>query len=196
MVKIERLVHQMVNIKTKLKIIYVSGAQTFSSVVCDSLTFVLNRCGFKAQTAGDISLLDFSKYNDDDGFIVTCGENAKIPEDIYDKTLVIIDSSKSDYMSDLHKYDKAVIPFNREALPENVEVIKYAVSEIEADLTAKNIQELSDVLKFEILGTGIIGRIRIPRDSRLTVDTTLAIAGALLISGVSMSDMIDGINAI
>lgn len=98
----------------------------------------------------------------------------------------------------LQKYNCVVFPYNKdrkENPPEGgAQVIQYSHDEDCADLVAKNIVEAEEYTSFELLGTGIIGRIKLHRGSGLTVEAALALSGALLASGVSLSDVTNGLS--
>ncbi len=98
----------------------------------------------------------------------------------------------------LQKYNRVVFPYNKdrnENPPESgIQVIQYSHDEDCADLVAKNIVEADEYTSFELLGTGIIGRIKLHKGSGLTVEAALALSGALLAAGISLSDVTNGLS--
>ncbi len=98
----------------------------------------------------------------------------------------------------LQKYNCVVFPYNRDRkknAPENgTQVIEYSHDEDSADLVAKNIVETEEYTSFELLGTGIIGRIKLHKGSGLSVEAALAISGALLAAGISLPDVTNGLS--
>ena len=98
----------------------------------------------------------------------------------------------------LQKYNRVVFPYNKDRkkrLPgDGAQVIEYSHDEDCAALVAKNIVEADEYTSFELLGTGIIGRIKLHKGSCLTVEAALALSGALLSAGISLSDVTNGLS--
>lgn len=98
----------------------------------------------------------------------------------------------------LQKYNRVVFPYNKDrkkSVPGNgAQIIEYSHDEDCADLVAKNIVETDEYTSFELLGTGIIGRIKLRKGSCLTVEAALALSGALLSAGISLSDVTNGLS--
>lgn len=98
----------------------------------------------------------------------------------------------------LQKYNRVVFPYNKDRKKntpvKGAHVIEYSHDEDCADLVAKNIVEAEKYTSFELLGTGIIGRIKLHKGSGLTVEAALALSGALLAAGISLSDVTNGLS--
>lgn len=100
----------------------------------------------------------------------------------------------------LEKYNHVVLPYNIERkknLPGSAQanVVEYSTDDDSADLVAKNITDTDAHTSFELVGTGIIGRIKLWKSSGLTVPAALALSGALLCAGIPLSDVTQGLNS-
>lgn len=97
----------------------------------------------------------------------------------------------------LEKYNHVVLPYNIER-KKNLQpdaqgkVVEYSQEDDSADLVAKNITDTDSFTSFELLGTGIIGRIKLLKGAGLTVPAALALSGALLCAGIPLSAVAEG----
>ena len=70
----------------------------------------------------------------------------------------------------------------------------YSMNNNEADLIAKNINPQEDRTVFELLGTGVIGRVKLSKSSGLSVELVLAVSSALVAMGVPLAAVLNVIN--
>ena len=68
-------------------------------------------------------------------------------------------------------------------------IISYSAYKDEADYTAKNIRPRPDGIDFELVGTGAIGRIRLPIPGMFSVYNALAAAAGALSLGVPFDEV-------
>lgn len=73
-------------------------------------------------------------------------------------------------------------------------VLFYSINSNEADLIAKNINPQDDKTVFELLGTGVIGRVKLSKSSQLSVELVLAVSSTLVAMGVPLAVVLNVIN--
>lgn len=99
----------------------------------------------------------------------------------------------------LEKYNHVVLPYNIERKKtlrqDGGKIIEYSQEDDSADLVAKNRMDAGAYTSFELLGTGIIGRIRLWKKAGLTVPAALALSGALLSAGIPLAGVTQGLSS-
>lgn len=73
-------------------------------------------------------------------------------------------------------------------------ILKYSAYKDEADYTAKNIRPRPDGVDFELVGTGSIGRVRLPIPGMFSVYNAMAAASCALSLGVDFGHLIDALS--
>lgn len=74
-------------------------------------------------------------------------------------------------------------------------VVTYSVKWDCADFTARNIRVLPDgAAAFEIVGVGIIGRVRLERGQEDDAEAVLAAAAAAMAAGIPLAEVLDALN--
>lgn len=75
-------------------------------------------------------------------------------------------------------------------------LITYSMGRNDADFTARNIRKTpSGQTAFEIVGFGVIGRVRLGGENRAGVEETLAAACAAVESGIPFADVLKALNS-
>jgi UDP-N-acetylmuramyl pentapeptide synthase len=73
--------------------------------------------------------------------------------------------------------------------------LTYSTVSDRADFTARNIRQTQDgFTAFEIVGTGVIGRVKLPAGCEQSVDTVLAAAAAAISCGISFAEVLEALN--
>lgn len=67
-----------------------------------------------------------------------------------------------------------------------VKTVTYSIKNDNADYTAKNVELSEDSIKYEFVGMGIIGRVKLPMPGRFSVYNSMAAAAAAIELGVDM----------
>ena len=73
-------------------------------------------------------------------------------------------------------------------------IVTYSASQDEADYTAKNIRPRPDGIDFELVGTGAIGRIRLPIPGMFSLYNAMATAACALSIGIPFDQTTDAIS--
>lgn len=187
-------------IEKKVRLIAVLGETADEAAVL--LTKILRSTGFiasilnqdKEHSCKD-ALITASKVCD---FIVLNAsllKNELLDEFNLETILVLCDTDKTD-KEFIEKFKNIVLPY---LLEENLNIkgkniLSYSVNSNEADLIAKNINPQEDKIVFELLGTGIIGRVKLSRSSGFSVELVLAVSSALVAMGVPLAAVLNVIN--
>lgn len=75
-------------------------------------------------------------------------------------------------------------------------LITYSTELDGADFTARNIRSLGEgVTAFEIVGVGIIGRVRLKTDYKTSVSVALSAAAAAIAAGIPFADILEALNS-
>lgn len=186
-------------VQKKVRLIVVCGKTANEAAIL--LTKILRSAGFIASFLNqeDINWKDAlktaSKVCD---FIVL---NASvIKEDISEKfnleiILVLCDAGGID-MEFAKKFKNIVLPYSmgEKLSAKERNMLFYSMNNNEADLIAKNINPQDDKTVFELLGTGVIGRIKLSKSSGLSIELVLAVSSALVAIGVPLAAVLDVIN--
>ena len=98
----------------------------------------------------------------------------------------------SDFIACVAKYELLTKPEVAERNP-----ITYSVSSDSADFTARNIRKTPDgFAAFEIIGVGVIGRVRLSATTLESVKDALAASVAAVAGGIPFADVLDALNNI
>ena len=77
----------------------------------------------------------------------------------------------------------------------NCKILTYSMDSDSADFTVRNLRQAPDNgFVFEVVGVGLIGRIRVLDGSRETVKRLLVSAAAALVCGVPFAGVLDALN--
>lgn len=74
-------------------------------------------------------------------------------------------------------------------------LVTYSAGNDEADYTARNIRGRSDGVDFELVGTGVIGRVRLGIPGEFSVYNALAAASCALTLGMPFAKVVDALSA-
>lgn len=141
--------------------------------VCEMFKGILKRSGF------------------DNELEVTSKE---LPFGEYDKKILAITDKTAKIKQDTH-FDAVIYPYNVEKTQFKSDLlISYDNENDKADITAKNIRTVDGTVVFELLGTGIIGRLRVKNDGEDTVNKALISAGIMLCSGIPLREVVKAVS--
>lgn len=125
---------------------------------------------------------------------------ALLKEDAFEEfnletVLVLCDTDKIDIKL-LKGFKNIVLPYSlsEEVTSKEKNMLFYSMNNNEADLIAKNINPQEDRTVFELLGTGVIGRVKLSKSSGLSVELVLAVSSALVAMGVPLAAVLNVIN--
>lgn len=117
-------------------------------------------------------------------------------------TVLFTDESACPYEQQwLQTCTTLVLPYDemRKQLLEEKEkekIVEYSHNDDRADLVAKNITQTAEHINFELVGTGLIGRIKLKEGCGLSVENALALAGALLASDIALKEIANGLSTL
>lgn len=129
----------------------------------------------------------------DNYLLAPAGRN--IPEDVQPAVLLLCDP-ECPAAGDFAVY---VADYAFSAMPEvaALKPLTYSIVSDSADFTARNIRQLPDgFAAFEMIGVGVIGRVRLAADSMESVNPALAAAAAAIACGVPFAEVLDALNNI
>lgn len=106
------------------------------------------------------------------------------------QTAVVTDSSAGTDFSGMKVSYPYVDGLNKKSIKCD-EILTYAVENNGADVVAKNVRIYNDSTSFELLTSDGIGRVYVDSTERNVPKYTLALACALLLSGLKTSDAIE-----
>lgn len=186
-------------VRKKVRLIAVFGETANEAAVL--LTKILRSAGFitsflnQEDSNWKEALKTASKVCD---FIIL--NAAVIKEDISEEfnleiILVLCDAEKVD-MELVKKFKNIVLPYSmcEKFSVKERNMLFYSMNNNEADLIAKNINPQDNRTVFELLGTGVIGRVKLSKSSGLSVELVLAVSSALVAMGVPLAAVLDVIN--
>lgn len=125
--------------------------------------------------------------------LAPAGQN--VPEDVQPAVLLLCDP-ECPAAEDFAVY---VADYAFSAMPEVAALrpLTYSTVSDSADFTARNIRKLSDgFAAFEMIGVGVIGRVRLAADSMDAVNSALAAAAAAIACGIPFAEVLDALNNI
>lgn len=186
-------------IEKKVRLIAVLGETADEATML--LTKILRSAGFIASTLNQEkhsckdALMTASEVCD---FIVLNASLLKedILKDFNLETILVLCDADGVNIDFIKKFKNIVLPYS---LGENLTIkeknmLFYSINSNEADLIAKNINQQEDKTVFELLGTGVIGRVKLSRSSGLSVELVLAVSSALVAMGVPLVAVLNVIN--
>lgn len=128
---------------------------------------------------------------------ITCAAGQRVID-----TVLFTDESACPYEQQwLQTCTTLVLPYDemRKQLLEEKEkekIVEYSHNDDRADLVAKNITQTAEHINFELVGTGLIGRIKLKEGCGLSVENALALAGALLASDIALKEIANGLSTL
>lgn len=186
-------------IDKKVRLIAVLGETADEATIL--LAKILRSTGFIVSTLNQEehnckdALMTASKVCD---FIILNASLLKedILEDFNLETILVLCDVEKVNINFIEKFNNIVLPYS---LGKNFSVkeknmLFYSVNSNEADLIAKNINPQDDKTVFELLGTGVIGRVKLSKSSKLSVELVLAVSSALVAMGVPLAAVLNVIN--
>jgi hypothetical protein len=100
---------------------------------------------------------------------------------------------------DADRFSICVANYDIAARPElqGLQLVTFSVESDSADFTARNIHRTQDgCTAFEIVGVGVIGRVKLAGDSTKYVEAVLAAAAAAISSGIAFAEVLEALNHI
>lgn len=183
-----------------VKLIAVSGQMSNEAV--QLLIKILRTCNFRAsnlntqESAWEEALNIAGKVCD---FVVLDTESFDVnfPEKFIPEAALVVGKFDSIINeNDFKRFEHVVLPYS---LSESIaqkgkNIIFYSMNSNEADLIAKNINPQEDRTVFELLGTGVIGRVKLSKKSGFSVELVLAVSSALVAMGVPLASVLGVMN--
>lgn len=96
----------------------------------------------------------------------------------------------------LSEFKNIVLPYSlsKSVNIKEKKLLSYSMDNNEADLIAKNINPQGDKTMFELLGTGVIGRVKLSNSSGFSAELVLAVSSALIAMGIPLASVLDVVN--
>lgn len=183
----------------KVKLIAVSGKAANEAV--QLLTKILRTCSFRVsqldlrESAWEEALNIAGNVCD---FVILNTEflDITLPEKFTPETALIVGEVEAFAENSLMRFKNVVLPYSlHESITEKKEnMLFYSMNNNEADLIAKNINPQEDRTVFELLGTGVIGRVKLSKASGFSVELVLAVSSALIAMGVPLASVLGVMN--
>jgi hypothetical protein len=129
------------------------------------------------------------------GFEVLPAEEP-IGQDVQPLVLLFCDAEK---IVDAPRFSTCVTDYELAARPEldGLHPLTYSITSNNADFTARNIRRTQDgFAAFEIVGVGIIGRVKLAAGCEQSVSTALAAAAACIACGIPFAEVLEALNHI
>lgn len=184
-------------IDKKVRLIAVLGETAEQATML--LTKILRSAGFIVSTLNQEehsckdALMTASKICD---FIILNASLLK--EDILKnlETILVLCDAEEVNADFIEKFNNIILPysFSENLSIKEKNVLFYSINSNEADLIAKNINPQDDKTVFELLGTGVIGRVKLSKSSQLSVELVLAVSSTLVAMGVPLAVVLNVIN--
>lgn len=141
--------------------------------ICKIFEGILKRSGFDKELEVTTQELPLERYGKK--ILAITEKTAKIEWDMSFNTVIYpYGVEKTQFKSDL--------------------LISYDTENDKADITARNIRKVDDKMIFELLGTGIIARLKIKDYGDSTVNTALLAASIMLCSGIPLKDVVTAVS--
>ncbi len=118
-----------------------------------------------------------------------------VPEDVQPTVLLLCDAQSPA----ADGFAVCVADYAFSAMPEiaALKPLTYSTVSDSADFTARNIRKLPEgFAAFEMIGVGVIGRVRLAADSLDWVGPALAAAAAAIACGISFAEVLDALNSL
>lgn len=112
------------------------------------------------------------------------------------ETILVLCDAEEVNANFIEKFNNIILPysFSENLSIKEKNVLFYSINSNEADLIAKNINPQDDKTVFELLGTGVIGRVKLSKSSQLSVELVLAVSSTLVAMGVPLAVVLNVIN--
>lgn len=112
------------------------------------------------------------------------------------ETILVLCDAEEVNADFIEKFNNIILPysFSENLSIKEKNVLFYSINSNEADLIAKNINPQDDKTVFELLGTGVIGRVKLSKSSQLSVELVLAVSSTLVAMGVPLAVVLNVIN--
>ena len=117
-----------------------------------------------------------------------------LPPNITPAVLLLCDEEK---IADAELFSACVACYEFAALPELAALhpLTYSIKSDCADFTARNIRQTPDgFIAFEIVGVGVIGRVKLAVHTEESVQVLLAAASALVACGIPFAEVLNVLN--
>ncbi len=185
-------------IDKKVRLIAVLGETAEQATML--LTKILRSAGFIVSTLNQEehsckdALMTASKICD---FIILNASLLKedILKDFNLETILVLCDAEEVNADFIEKFNNIVLhSFSENLSIKEKNVLFYSINSNEADLIAKNINPQDDKTVFELLGTGVIGRVKLSKSSQLSVELVLAVSSTLIAMGVPLAVVLNVIN--
>lgn len=183
----------------KVRLIAVSGKA--ANEAAQLLTKILRTCNFRVsqlnsnETVWEEALKIAGNVCD---FVILNTEifDIDFPDRFVQETALIVGETETVDENGLKNFKNVVLPYSLYGrIKENKEnILFYSLDNNEADLIAKNINPQKDRVVFELLGTGVIGRVKLSRTSGFSVELVLAVSSALIAMGVPLASVLGVMN--
>lgn len=119
-----------------------------------------------------------------------------VPSGMQPAVLLLFDAEEA---ADTTRFAKCVADYGLAVKPElaALQPVTYSTDSDNADFTARNIRRMPEgFISFEIVGVGVIGRVRLAVPSESSVKMALAAAAAAIVCGVPFAEVLDALNNI
>lgn len=118
----------------------------------------------------------------------------QLPPGVQPAVLLLCDAVKA---GDAGQFSVCVAGYEFAALPElsAFHPLTYSVKSDSADFTARNIRQTQDgFTAFEIVGVGVIGRVKLAVRTPDSIETVLAAAAAAIACGIPFAEVLEAVN--
>ena len=119
-----------------------------------------------------------------------------VSQDTQPMVLLLCDSKEAEYAKN---FSICVADYELAALPalEGLKLLTYSTTSNSADFTARNIRQTPEgFTAFEIIGVGVIGRVKLVAGSEESIGCALAAAAAAIACGIPFAEVLDALNNI
>ena len=119
-----------------------------------------------------------------------------VGQDVQPMVLLFRDAEK---IKDAKLFSACVADYELAVRPEldGLHLLTYSITSNNADFTARNIRQTQDgFAAFEIVGVGVIGRVKLAAGCDQSVETALAAAAAAIACGIPFAEVLEALNHI
>jgi hypothetical protein len=163
----------MANFHHAVKLIAVCDKSGYTTVVLKNILTLCGRSSYRVAPAGE-----------------------PIGQEVQPAVLLFCDAEKVDYAE---RFSSCVAGYEIAGLPEleGLHPLTYSIASDSADFTARNIRRTADgFAAFEIVGVGVIGRVKLAAGCEKSVSTALAAAAAAIACGIPFAEVLEALNHI
>lgn len=186
-------------VQKSVRLITVSGKNANDGA--QLLTKILRSCDFRVSFLGSLNnaweeaLSIASNICDFVVFTIEAFEEP-LPDMFVPEIALFLDDVKTVDEKYISLFKNVILPYEQKRMmpKDNKSLLYYSVTNDSADLIAKNINPQQDVTVFELLGTGVIGRVRLPKKSGFSVELVLSVSSALIAMGIPLAAVLNGMN--